>query len=1167
MRFLWLSDSAFVHTGFASQSRKLCQYLHDEGHEVFYINSNMSHQVIKKAIIDDGEQINFVQLPGGLKGQYGQENLQDYFNKYKPDVFGTLLDSVTEERIIPIKNKREQIEFLTFKELYNKYAINLDGIKSFSAKIINNKVVGYWKQINAIVRRFVIKEPIIQITQKYGQTRTTLKHSLIRKVGAKLEKVTPQELLNNNDSFVQIQQLELFEKKYRKNKMFDFMDYLCPLKYDYDNSWIWLKDNNTIKKQKRFLDKNELQNFAYFLAGYLAEGCINSYKSNHRLIISQKDKSWLEQFNEFANTCFKTKGSYTNAEVQKLVFCNVLLQQIILDLCGKGSYNKVIPDFVFHLDEKTQIRFIELLVQGDGHILNNSFNKYFKKYNFVYTMVSDKLCASLGLLLKQLKIDFSYSYREDKKAHCLTTKNKSNNVLNNYVKNEIYTGWIYDVTIEETELFVDGCGLVLCGNTFMVYPWIHNINFSGKSFFWYPSDGGWFPNACDSVLKKYDYPVSMSKFGQEQIKRLHNINADYIPHGVMTNNFFPLSPELKIKNKIKWGMGNKLFRVVNNQYVSVNVDLNNYFVIGCVARNQPRKFMDRLIKSFALFTQARPNVLLLMHSDPFDVSAGFSIPDLAQRMGIGHLVLWTNIKFYDCLPVSAMNEVYNLFDTHFLTTCIPEGEKVISEEGIKNIEEIKEGNKVLTSKGVYRTVEKVLKFINNEKPIVEIKPMYCEKFKLTFDHNVLVKKTVLSQPEWIEASLIQKGWFLLYPRLKIEEDKKNFVIENSVGHNQFGASFAHPRSKNLNLNINSDFMRLLGLYVAEGCISQKKEKPEGIVFSINTKEKELTQFLTEQLTSIGLTSSIFDAERNRRTIRCYHSGLGKQFKQWFSSGARNKKIPQWIIQLPDEKLYEFIRGMWEGDGNIYYSKNKHSSEITYTTTSTSIAYDLRTILIKIGFIPAIKYNTKKRAYKISILGSQKFRFAQLLKKDLKESTQQKTWQYGFIDNDYAYLPVIEVKRAGGDAQNSRIVYDLVVEQEHNFCSHSFIIHNSGENEGFGIPTVESMSCGIPVCQTDYTSSKELVTDNDAGLVIKPVGDVDRPYPAERNYEGMLVGTMQVDRCACSISDACQKLCELYDSKDLREKFGKNGRKAAVEFYDWQKVVFPEWKKRFGKVMQ
>ena len=121
-------------------------------------------------------------------------------------------------------------------------------------------------------------------------------------------------------------------------------------------------------------------------------------------------------------------------------------------------------------------------------------------------------------------------------------------------------------------------------DTFMLMQaGIQNWNIPAKSAFWYPSDGGWFPKFCETVLKKVDYPVAMAKFGQDQAKRLFNIDAKYIPHGVLTDRFYPFTPEQKIQNRLKFA--NQLFAFKDKFFYPVQVDLPNKFILGCVSRN------------------------------------------------------------------------------------------------------------------------------------------------------------------------------------------------------------------------------------------------------------------------------------------------------------------------------------------------------------------------------------------------------------------------------------------------------------------------------------------------------------------------------------------------------------------------------------------------------
>ena len=102
----------------------------------------------------------------------------------------------------------------------------------------------------------------------------------------------------------------------------------------------------------------------------------------------------------------------------------------------------------------------------------------------------------------------------------------------------------------------------------------------------------------------------------------------------------------------------------------------------------------------------------------------------------------------------------------------------------------------------------------------------------------------------------------------------------------------------------------------------------------------------------------------------------------------------------------------------------------------------------------------------------------------------------------------------------------------------FALSTSGE--GFGIPTIEAMSCGIPVMVTDYTTTDELVRQTNSGIPVK--------------LQGEITGNWNVDRGLWDIKDGTEAFEKLYDSKALREKYGKNGREAVLREYEWKGVI-------------
>ena len=108
------------------------------------------------------------------------------------------------------------------------------------------------------------------------------------------------------------------------------------------------------------------------------------------------------------------------------------------------------------------------------------------------------------------------------------------------------------------------------------------------------------------------------------------------------------------------------------------------------------------------------------------------------------------------------------------------------------------------------------------------------------------------------------------------------------------------------------------------------------------------------------------------------------------------------------------------------------------------------------------------------------------------------------------------------------------------------------SEGFGLPIIESMSCGKPQVAPDCTSLTELIgtqssitaTTNQRGLLTK-INDSD------------MIIDMTL-RQICNISDFSIKMKEIYTNKKLREICSKN----CLEFvkpHTWNQIVL-KWDK-------
>lgn len=103
-------------------------------------------------------------------------------------------------------------------------------------------------------------------------------------------------------------------------------------------------------------------------------------------------------------------------------------------------------------------------------------------------------------------------------------------------------------------------------------------------------------------------------------------------------------------------------------------------------------------------------------------------------------------------------------------------------------------------------------------------------------------------------------------------------------------------------------------------------------------------------------------------------------------------------------------------------------------------------------------------------------------------------------------------------------------------------------EGFGMPILEAMACGIPVIAPDYSACSELIQEN--GLTLKP------RYP--RIVDLASVEQVSVDTC-----ELAEKLDMLYNDQSLRKKLGEKGRSFSLNL-TWKHFI-DRWHEVFSRI--
>jgi acyl-coenzyme A synthetase/AMP-(fatty) acid ligase len=348
--------------------------------------------------------------------------------------------------------------------------------------------------------------------------------------------------------------------------------------------------------------------------------------------------------------------------------------------------------------------------------------------------------------------------------------------------------------------------------------------------------------------------------------------------------------------------------------------------------------------------------------------------------------------------------------------CVPSGNLLITNPGVKEIQDIRVGDKVLTHRGSFMPVEKI--FVREYKgEIIKLLTSYSNlPVQLTPNHKVLIlKKRMPLITEWVRAKDLKIGDYVTFPRIAKRREKKIIKISDILKERKVKDDYVFPKKgekgkiKN-EIKIDNNFLRLIGYYIAEGSVTR-----DTIQLTFSGEERELAEDNLKLFKKVfGIRARIMKYKGSWE-VRADSIILAEFFSHLFGRPAYKKHLPHWILTLENDFLWEFIKGYWRGDGATDLKRRRR---IRITTTSKTLAYQIKLIFNKLSIVVSLTYLPKEKvrkrqrgrkiksvrdSYELTITGksSQKF-YSQF---DLKEPKKTYSWQRAIITTNLIFFPL------------------------------------------------------------------------------------------------------------------------------------------------------------------
>lgn len=419
--------------------------------------------------------------------------------------------------------------------------------------------------------------------------------------------------------------------------------------------------------------------------------------------------------------------------------------------------------------------------------------------------------------------------------------------------------------------------------------------------------------------------------------------------------------------------------------------------------------------------------------------------DLVSKARVGGLIDWDHIsdrgresKGGDAgwrSPEAAMRSITRAYGiTHWdgqpeYIECLPPGQVIITSEGVKPIIKVEAGDLVLTGKGRFRPVTKVLAH-EYDGPMMTIRAAGLLPFRVTANHPVWTAHCDTARPGYKGATRKFSAWefgradnlrpfdLLAVPVLSETRPVGPVTMRTSGG-----------RARVITVPWDSSLQAVIGLYLAEGCIRQDSRT---VQFTIGMHEPEHWAALTRWAESAGITASTA-VDGGARQVYLYSASLAAWLRSQFDCGARNKRIPRWLLEAPGNEQMEIIRWYYRGDGTIDYSTG---NTLVASTRSLHLAQQVALILIRNSYLPSM-HSTQDHGepqYRIAVSGQSGVNLMRLW----GHEPQSQVWHYNHLRavDGYMATPVRKIT----SEHYSGLVYNLEVEEDHTFCASS-VTHN------------------------------------------------------------------------------------------------------------------------------
>lgn len=351
----------------------------------------------------------------------------------------------------------------------------------------------------------------------------------------------------------------------------------------------------------------------------------------------------------------------------------------------------------------------------------------------------------------------------------------------------------------------------------------------------------------------------------------------------------------------------------------------------------------RTVKLGRIRPKARPITLHL--TNYLDAAAAANLPgsvDYSEKAKASIAQMYLNDRYGDCVP--------------------PGTQMLMADGSVKSVEEVQEGDEVVTAEGnIGRVTATMQRWVDED--LIRVVAWGHSRLRLTKNHPVLTRNGYvdagkLSDEDWIALPVRKTAGKISVNAASHVEETELYAVASTGGRCHAATLIA--QRKNLtksidslpeNISLTPGFGRIIGLFMAEGSTNQNVVCWTFCHDEKDTLVAELVRLLKSEL---GLKSSL-SVRKSVIHVRVCSKVWRMFFASMCGKGAHGKRLHPDLTDGPTDFLESVFNAWLDGDGCT------HKSQRIGTTVSHSLALGMFNIAQTIGLTPTLNYRDQNKS--------------------------------------------------------------------------------------------------------------------------------------------------------------------------------------------------------------